>query len=61
MLYPRKIQILKLADAGAHVLIPALAVPEPQPQPGKAQVPEGVAPSSATSILHLLCGLKSLS
>lgn len=29
MLYPHKIQILKLADAGAHVLIPAPAILQP--------------------------------
>lgn len=43
MLYPRKIQILKLTDAGAHVLILVLAALNPQPQSAQAQVPERVA------------------
>lgn len=60
MLYPRKIQILKLTDAGAHVLIPDLAVLILSLSLGMQRYLKELQPHRLT-VLHLLCDLESVS
>lgn len=48
MLYPGKIQILKLTDAGAHVLILALAVLILSPSLGRQRYLEELQPCRLT-------------
>lgn len=44
MLYPRKILILKLTDASAHVLIPVLAILMLSPSPGRQRYQKELQP-----------------